>query len=128
METIIPAYDLGIDFSRIKNIYLAQKPADLRKGIDGYASMVQHCLGLNPTDGSLYLFVNRQKNKMKGVIHDGNGYWLIYKRIPRSHLSWPTSSESEDYIRISADQLKSLLSGLAVVPTPAFFPKRPRYV
>ncbi|UNT93869.1 hypothetical protein [Allobaculum sp. Allo2] len=36
MESIIPAIDLGIDFSKVKNIYLAQMPADLRKGIDGY--------------------------------------------------------------------------------------------
>ena len=59
MESIIPAIDLGIDFSKVKNIYLAQMPADLRKGIDGYVSLVQGPLALDPLDGSLFLFVNR---------------------------------------------------------------------
>ena len=48
--------DLGIDFSKVKNIILVNKPADLRKGIDGYASIIQGIYHLDPTDGSLYLF------------------------------------------------------------------------
>ncbi len=33
--------DLGIDFSKVKNIILVYKPADLRKGIDGYYYIIQ---------------------------------------------------------------------------------------
>lgn len=71
MESFFPVLDPGIDFSKVKTIFIARKPADLRKGIDGYVSLVQGCLHLDPVDGSLFLFVNRQKNKMKGILYDG---------------------------------------------------------
>ena len=128
MESIIPAIDLGIDFSKVKNIYLAQMPADLRKGIDGYVSLVQGPLALDPLDGSLFLFVNRQKNKIKGIIRDGNGFWLVYKRLSRSSLQWPVSTDQSDFMRIDCSQLASLLSGLSIVPQPAFLPRTYKYV
>ncbi|UNT92556.1 IS66 family insertion sequence element accessory protein TnpB [Allobaculum sp. Allo2] len=128
MESIIPAIDLGIDFSKVKNIYLAQMPADLRKGIDGYVSPVQGPLALDPLDGSLFLFVNRQKNKIKGILRDGNGFWLVYKRLSRSSLQWPVSTDQSDFMRIDCSQLASLLSGLSIVPQPAFLPRTYKYV
>ncbi|MFR7638253.1 MULTISPECIES: IS66 family insertion sequence element accessory protein TnpB [Bacteria] len=128
MESIIPAIDLGIDFSKVKNIYLAQMPADLRKGIDGYVSLVQGPLALDPLDGSLFLFVNRQKNKIKGILRDGNGFWLVYKRLSRSSLQWPVSTDQSDFMRIDCSQLASLLSGLSIVPQPAFLPRTYKYV
>ena len=128
MESIIPAIDLGIDFSKVKNIYLAQMPADLRKGIDGYVSLVQGPLALDPLDGSLFLFVNRQKNKIKGILRDGNGFWLVYKRLSRSSLQWPVSTDQSDFMRIDCSQLAALLSGLSIVPQPAFLPRTYKYV
>lgn len=128
MESIIPAIDLGIDFSKVKNIYLAQMPADLRKGIDGYVFLVQGPLALDPLDGSLFLFVNRQKNKIKGILRDGNGFWLVYKRLSRSSLQWPVSTDQSDFMRIDCSQLASLLSGLSIVPQPAFLPRTYKYV
>lgn len=118
----------GIDFSKVKNIYLAQMPADLRKGIDGYVSLVQGPLALDPLDGSLFLFVNRQKNKIKGILRDGNGFWLVYKRLSRSSLQWPVSTDQSDFMRIDCSQLASLLSGLSIVPQPAFLPRTYKYV
>ena len=128
MESIIPAIDLGIDFSKVKNIYLAQMPADLRKGIDGYVSLVQGPLALDPLDGSLFHVVNRQKNKIKGILRDGNGFWLVYKRLSRSSLQWPVSTDQSDFMRIDCSQLASLLSGLSIVPQPAFLPRTYKYV
>ncbi|WP_019891920.1 IS66 family insertion sequence element accessory protein TnpB [Allobaculum stercoricanis] len=119
--------DLGIDFSKVKNIILVNKPADLRKGIDGYASIIQGIYHLDPTDGSLYLFTNRTKDKMKGILHDGNGYWLVYKRLARSHLKWPFT-EINQYQTISSSQLQALLSGMTIVPDPQFLPQKPKYI
>lgn len=93
METFFPEFNMGLDFSNIKNIYLVRKPADLRKGIDGYVSLIQAFTDLDPLNGSLFLFSNRQRNKMKGVIHDTNGFWLVYKRVARSHIEWPLSDD-----------------------------------
>lgn len=119
--------DFGVDFSKVKNIVLLNKPEDLRKGIDGYASVIQGIHYLDPTDGSLYIFTNRTKDKLKGIIHDGNGYWLFYKRLARSHLKWP-STQTDEYQTISWAQLQALLSGMTIVPDPQFLSKKPKYI
>lgn len=128
MQTIVPAYDMRIDFTGAEHIYLAQKPADLRKGIDGYVSIVQGLLEADPTDGSLFLFTNRQKNKMKGVLYDGIGWWLVYKRLPQGTLSWPVSDDYSSYIEISNQQLHDLLGGMSVIPNTKFKVTKPQYV
>lgn len=119
--------DFGIDFSKVKNIILVNHPADLRKGIDGYVSVIQGIHHLDPTDGSLYIFTNRSKDKMKGILHDGNGYWLVYKRLARSHLKWPVT-EADQYQSISWSQLQALMSGMTIVPDPQFLPQKPKYI
>lgn len=128
MENQIETLDFGIDFSKVNRIFLIQKATDLRKGIDGYASVVQGILDMDPADGSLYLFTNRSKDKMKGILHDGNGYWLIYKRLARSSLKWPASDDISAFIQISCLQLKALLSGMTIKPDPDFLPRRPKYI
>ncbi len=45
-----------IDFSNIKQIYMAQGYTDLRKGIDGYASIIQDQFKLSPFEDALFLF------------------------------------------------------------------------
>lgn len=127
MERFIPDYEMKIDVSKARSIILASMPADLRKGIDGYASLVSACLNLDPTDGSLYLFTNRQKNKIKGIMFDGNNYWLLYKRISSYSLNWPENADSSEYFRISHEQLSSLLAGMNILPKADSF-RRPKYV
>ena len=128
METVVPELYFGLDFSKVKQIYLVKKPADLRKGIDGYFSWVQALLDLDPLDGSLFLFTNRSKNKIKGVLHDGNGFWLVYKRLARSSVLWPTSCDETEYMKIDTKQLTALLSGMSIVPQQDFLPKTYKYV
>lgn len=54
-----------IGFSDIKAVYMAQGYADLCKGIDGYASLIQDRFSLNPFDDALYIFCNKHCNKIK---------------------------------------------------------------
>ena len=59
------------------NIYIATGVTDLRKGIDGYAQIVQTVFHMNPMDNSLYIFCNRDHNKIKCLYWDGSGFWLL---------------------------------------------------
>ena len=57
-----------LDLNNLPTVYICSTPVDLRKGIDGYAELVQRQMRLNPIDGSLYLFTNRAKKKLKGIL------------------------------------------------------------
>lgn len=95
------------------NIYMAAGATDLRKGIDGYAQIVQSAFHRNPMDSSLYIFCNRNHNKIKCLYWDGSGFWLLYKRLEKGHFRWKKLPEGEPY-RISEKQLSWLLDGLKV--------------
>ena len=101
-------------FTGIQNIFILVEPCDLRKGIDGYASMVRSEFHLNLMDqGNLYLFCYMHYNKLKCLYYDGTGFWLLYKRLENGTFKW-TKSKDDKPIEISEQQLKWLLEGIKI--------------
>jgi transposase len=49
----------------VSHVYLAGGATDLRKSIDGLAAIVQEGFGLNPFSPCLFVFCNREHNKLK---------------------------------------------------------------
>lgn len=93
-----------ITFETIPEIYIAYGATDLRKGIDGYANIVQSQFQLSPFSNCLYLFCNRQHNKLKCLYWDGNGFWLLYKRLEEGTFKWLKSTDKQ-VIKITHQQL-----------------------
>lgn len=98
---------------KFEKIYMATGVTDLRKGIDGYIQIIQNVFHLNPMDQSLYIFCNRDHNKIKCIYWDGSGFWMFYKRLEKGHFKWKRSEKSSSY-QISEQQLRWLLEGLKV--------------
>ena len=92
------------------NIWLYQKPIDFRNQIDGIVILIADHLKLNPTLGQLFLFRNRQANKIKMLWRDKNGFWLCYKRLEKGRLLFPAIMDQA--LELTRDQLNWLLSGL----------------
>lgn len=99
-------------FEKISHIYIQVEPCDLRKGIDGYAALVNSEFNMDPMDSnSLYIFCNRNHNKLKCLYYDGTGFCLLYKRLESGTFKWSKSAD-EKFLEISEQQLKWLLEGL----------------
>ncbi|WP_425335428.1 IS66 family insertion sequence element accessory protein TnpB [Salipaludibacillus daqingensis] len=94
-----------------ERVYLACGPTDLRKSIDGLAVIVKEAFELDPFSPALFVFCNRNKDKLKILQWDNNDFWLYYKRLETSKLSWPGES-SKQTKAISPRQLRWLLDGL----------------
>ena len=62
-------------------VYLVTGYTDMRKGIDGLATIVQGKLSMDPFSRSLYLFCGRNRSKIKGLLWEGDGFLLLYKRL-----------------------------------------------
>ena len=62
-------------------IYLCTEPVDFRKGFDGLTGIVTTSLGKNVTDGSLFLFVNRKRDRIKALWWETGGLTLWYRRL-----------------------------------------------
>lgn len=74
---------------QIAQVYLCRQPVDFRKSIDGLSALVEQELRLNPFGSALYVFVNRQRNKIKGLYWHRNGFCLWYKRLESEKFAWP---------------------------------------
>ncbi len=93
----------------IAQIYLYREPIDFRKSYRGLAALVELELGHNPFDGALYAFTNRQRNKIKLLFWEDNGFVLYYKALAEEKFRWPR--KTDEVISLSAEQINWLLDG-----------------
>jgi len=94
------------------NAYLACGATDLRKSIDGLAAIVQMRFKLDPFSNSLFIFCNRNKDKIKILQWEHSGFWLYYKRLEKGKFKWPMTQNQVK--SITQRELKWLLDGLSL--------------
>lgn len=76
--------------SGFQSIYIACGYSDLRKGIDGFASIIQQEFKLYLFQtGILFLFCGRRTDRIKGLLWEGDGFLLLYKRLETGKFQWP---------------------------------------
>ena len=90
-------------------ILLAEKPADMRRSIDGLAALVKDAMGEDPLSGHLFVFHNRRGDRMKVLAWDRNGYAVWYKRLERGRFSFPAPGARR---AVSAQTFALLIGGL----------------
>jgi transposase len=98
--------------STIDRVYLACGNTDLRKSIDGLTVLVKEGFELDPFSTSLFVFCNRNRDKLKILQWDHNGFWLYYRRLERGTFRWPSSNANP--IVVGYRELRWLLDGLSL--------------
>ena len=97
-----PAYD-------IPAIYLYRDAVDFRKQAHGLAVLVEQALGNNPFSGTLYAFTHRQRNKIKCLLWEDNGFIRYYKALAEEKLKWPKAND--ELVRLTGEPINGLLDG-----------------
>ncbi len=69
-------------------VFIATRPVDFRKGIDGLAGVVQETLRLDPFSGAVFVFRAKRADRVKLLVWDGSGLTLIYKRLEDGKFCW----------------------------------------
>ena len=77
-----------LDFAKVR-IFVRPGSTDMRKQINGLAAIVQENLRLDPLDGSLYLFLGKDRKRLKALYWDRNGFCMWQKRLERDRFPWP---------------------------------------
>jgi transposase len=89
-------------------LFVAPEPVDFRRGIDALAAVCRQRLGDNPLEGAVFVFRNRSATAIQLLLYDGQGYWLMLKRLSQGRFSWwPTSPDAR--VPLSARELIVLL-------------------
>ena len=102
------------DASGFKKVYLAMGFTDLRRGIDGLATIVCFQFKLDPYDkNTLFLFCGRRSDRIKALLWEGDGFLLMYKRLDNGAFRQPRSAD--EAMSITKDQYRMLMQGLEIV-------------
>lgn len=100
------------------SIHLYVGAVDFRKSIDGLSYLVEAEMSQNPfTLGSIYIFVNRDRNRMKCLYWDKTGFALWFKRLEKNKFPWVkrlTDKNQCEPPTISARELSLLLDGIDI--------------
>jgi transposase len=85
----------------------------MRKNINGLSAIVEGSFKLDPFDDALFVFCNRNRDRLKILEWDGDGFWLYFKRLEKGHFRWPAPGE-EATMTLSDEELNILLGGAKV--------------
>ncbi len=93
-------------------IYLCTLPMDMRRGFDTLAAFVREHLGYDPLSGHLFLFVGRDRDRIKILYWDADGFALWYKRLEEGTFRLPSAKDQGASMELKASELAMLLAGI----------------
>lgn len=117
------------DATCFKEIYIFTGYTDLRLGVDGLAALVKEKSGNSPFKPDvLYLFCGRRNDRIKGLVWEGDGFLLLYKRLASkgSRFRWPRTEQ--EVCGLTQKQFKWLMEGLTIWPKRMVHSANPEYV
>lgn len=100
-----------LNIDKVEKVYLACGYTDLRKSIDGLVIIVQNQFKLDPFDKALFVFCNKQMDKLK-ILHLDKGLWLYYHRLESNRFKW--TATVEEALKVNIDELNWIFKGYEV--------------
>lgn len=101
-----------LNIQNVSAVYLACGTTDLRKAVDGLAVIVQEQFKLDPFSSYLFVFCNKNRDKLKILHWEYNGFWLYYRRLERGKFKWP--KVNNEPLKIDLKEFSFLLDGYEV--------------
>ncbi len=94
---------------RVDEVWMASQPLDMRMGSEAALARVVSVFGAAHPHHA-YVFANRRANRMKALVHDGIGVWLVARRLNAGKFVWCTNGSMN--LQLSRTQLDALVLGL----------------
>jgi transposase len=92
-------------------ILVAVEAVDFRCGIDALARVCRERLKAEPFSGWLFVFRNRRATAIKALVYDGQGYWLMHKRLSAGRFRFWPQGGAEGSSSLQAHELQVLVAG-----------------
>ena len=93
-------------------VYLHRAPIDFRAGINSLAIVVEQSMGPDPFQRAVFAFCNRRCDRIKLLIYDRSGFWMLLKRLEADRFHWPRSQEA--VLTLTTEELHWLLDGIDI--------------
>ena len=101
-------------FSDVPEVFLYRDFVDFRKSINGLALIVEQQMVISPLTGSVFVFCNKGRDKLKVLYWDKTGFALWYKRLEKDKFKWPQKLSTAS-LTLTEQQLHWLFDGFDVL-------------
>lgn len=75
-----------------RRIFLATQAMDMRRGMDRLSAWVHTTLKEDPYVGDVFVFLSKDRKRVKYLVWDVSGYWLAMKRLESGRFPRPLQS------------------------------------
>jgi len=100
-----------LPISSRSRFFLYAHAVDMRKSFNGLQGIVNNNLRMNPLSGDVYIFINKRRDRIKLLVFDRNGFWLLYKRLEEGCFQ-QLITNGDNSKSISYEALIMLLEGI----------------
>lgn len=101
------------DITGVDAIYIVCGRTDMRRSIDGLCAIVQEQLKMDPCSNALFLFCGKRHDRIKALLHEKDGFVLLYKRLTGAgNYKWPRNQSEVQ--NLSWKQFEWLMDGLEI--------------
>ena len=93
-------------------VYFAVSPTDLRKSFDGLSALAMAELQRNPSEGGLFVFLNKRGNQVRVLFRDRHGCCILAKRLDRGRFRRPALDNGRFCWELDAPRLMAFLDDI----------------
>lgn len=95
-------------------VFLYRLPTDMRKSFHGLVALTESALKQDPLSGSLFVFVNRRRDRIKILYWGQTGYCLWYQQLQQGTYQLPGEDalEEQPALEVTRSQLSLILDGI----------------
>jgi transposase len=93
-------------------VYFAVAPTDLRKSFDGLSALAMGELQKNPSEGGLFVFLNKRGDQIRVLFRDRHGCCVLAKRLDRGRFRRPRVKDGSICWEVEAPALMAFLDDI----------------
>ena len=97
-----------LNLNPMTKVHVCTSPTDMRKSYNGLIYTVQNYFDTSPSGGDFYVFINKNRTRMKVLFWDAGGFCLFCKRLEKGRFKFPDGSNLE----ISKMDLSMIIEGI----------------
>ena len=98
-------------------VYFATAPADLRRSFDGLAATAASALRRDPSQGGLFVFINKRGDQVRVLFRDAHGWCILAKRVDRGRFRRPRIEDGHVYWETEPRALMLFLDDIDLATT-----------
>jgi transposase len=94
--------------------YVCQRPVSMNKGIDALFSIITSESTLSPMTGDVYVFFSKNRQSVKLLRWDTDGFMLYHKRLERGSFELPQKNPITGYYELTRETFSFIMSGVSL--------------